>query len=56
MGLRKLCQSAMLLCSLVAILSCGLVEVMAQTTLELDTISGTGTGEYEFSTQAFRKL
>ncbi|CAL9045078.1 unnamed protein product [Musa banksii] len=43
MGLRKLCQSAMLLCSLVAILSCGLAEVMAQTTLELDTISGTGT-------------
>ncbi|URE04305.1 hypothetical protein MUK42_18469 [Musa troglodytarum] len=42
MGLRKLCQSAMLLCSLVA---CGLVEVMAQTTLELDTISGTGTEE-----------
>nr|XP_018681648.1 PREDICTED: uncharacterized protein LOC103985228 [Musa acuminata subsp. malaccensis] len=45
MGLRKLCQSAMLLCSLVAILSCGLAEVMAQTTLELDTISGTGTEE-----------
>ncbi|XP_065007863.1 uncharacterized protein LOC135638599 isoform X3 [Musa acuminata AAA Group] len=44
MGLRKLCQSAVLLCSLVAILSCGLAEVMAQTTLELDTISGTGTG------------
>ncbi|XP_065007861.1 uncharacterized protein LOC135638599 isoform X1 [Musa acuminata AAA Group] len=45
MGLRKLCQSAVLLCSLVAILSCGLAEVMAQTTLELDTISGTGTEE-----------